>query len=114
METKKKISPHPHAGNPNCVNGAPGNNPKGRPKGIPNKSTAELRGIMQNIFETELPNILESLEKIREKGQEAKYIELMLRLAEYHVPKAVQNIDVTSGGEKITKILTIDPLNINK
>lgn len=105
-----KTSPHPHAGNPNCVKGGPGINPQGRPKGIPNKSTAELRSIMQKIFEAELPNVLDSLEKIREKGQETKYVELMLRLAEYHISKAPQNVDITTGGEKITKILTIDPL----
>lgn len=105
-----KTSPHLHAGNPNCVKGGPGNNPKGRPKGIPNKSTAELRGIMQNIFTTELPNILTSLEKLREKGREDQYVQLMLKLAEWHVPKMPQSVDVTSGGEKITKILTIDPL----
>ena len=107
-------TPHPHAGNPNCVKGGPGNNPKGRPKGIPNKSTAELRGIMQNIFTTELPNILTSLEKLREKGREDQYVTLMLKLAEWHVPKMPQSVDVTSGGEKITKILTIDPLNLDK
>ena len=105
-----KTSPHPHAGNPNCVKGASGNNPAGRPKGVPNKSTAELRSIMQKIFETELPNVLESLEKIREKGQEDKYVSLLLKLAEWHVPKAVQNLDITTGGEKITRILTLDPL----
>ena len=96
--------------NPKVVKGGPSLNPGGRPKGVPNKSTAELRGIMQSIFEAELPNVLDSLEKIREKGQETKYVELMLRLAEYHVPKAIQSVDITSGGEKITKILTIDPL----
>ena len=96
--------------NPNVKKGGPSLNPGGRPKGAPNKSTAELRGIMQKIFETELPNILESLKKIREKGREDKFVELMLRLAEYHVPKVPQSMDITSGGEKITKILTIDPL----
>lgn len=98
------------AGNPNCIKGGPAVNPNGRPKGVPNKSTAELRAIMQSIFEAELPNVLESLEKIRENGNDQKYVELMLRLAEYHVPKAPQNVDVTSGGEKITRILSIDPL----
>ena len=96
--------------NPNVKKGGPSLNPGGRPKGAVNKTTAELRGIMQAIFTTELPNVLEALEKIREKGQETKYVELMLRLAEYHVPKAVQSVDITTGGEKITKILTIDPL----
>ena len=96
--------------NPNVKKGGPSLNPGGRPKGVPNKSTTELRGVMQAIFEAELPNVLDSLEKIREKGQETKYVELMLRLAEYHVPKAVQSVDITSGGEKITKILSIDPL----
>ena len=96
--------------NSKVVKGGPSLNPAGRPKGIPNKSTAELRSIMQSIFEAELPNVLDSLEKIREKGQETKYVELMLRLAEYHVPKAVQSVDITTGGEKITKILSIDPL----
>ena len=96
--------------NPNVKKGGPSLNPNGRPKGAVNKSTAELRTIMQNIFETELPNILESLKKIREKGREDKFVELMLRLAEYHIPKVPQSMDITSGGEKITKILTIDPL----
>ncbi len=105
-------SPHPHAGNPNCVKGAPAINPNGRPKGVPNKSTQELRAIMQSIFEAELPNVLDALEKIREKGNEQKYVELMLRLAEYHVPKATQSVDVTSGGEKITRIMSIDPMGI--
>ena len=88
-------------------------NPNGRPKGAVNKSTAELRSIMQSIFEAELPNVLESLEKVRMNGNDQKYVELMLRLAEYHVPKAPQNLDVTSGGEKITRILSIDPLSKN-
>ena len=99
--------------NSKVVKGGPSLNPAGRPKGIPNKSTQELRNIMQTIFETELPNILSSLEKIRERGREDKFVELMLRLAEYHVPKAPQNVDVTSGGEKITRILSIDPLSKN-
>ena len=88
-------------------------NPGGRPKGAVNKSTAELRNIMQSIFEAELPNVLESLENVRMNGNDQKYVELMLRLAEYHVPKAPQNLDVTSGGEKITRILSIDPLSKN-
>ena len=100
--------------NSKVVKGGPSLNPAGRPKGVPNKSTQELRDIMQKIIEAELPNMLESLEKIRSKGNETKYVELMLRLAEYHVPKAPQNVDVTTGGEKITKILTLDPLNLNK
>ena len=98
------------ANNPKIKKGGPSLNPTGRPKGIPNKSTQELRGIMQSIFEAELPNVLESLEKIREKGREDKFVELMLRLAEWHVPRVPQAMDITSGGEKITKILTLDPL----
>ena len=88
-------------------------NPSGRPKGAVNKTTAELRSFMQSIFEAELPNVLDSLEKVRMNGNDQKYVELMLRLAEYHVPKAPQNLDVTSGGEKITRILSIDPLSKN-
>ena len=99
--------------NPNVKKGGPSLNPGGRPKGAVNKSTAELRNIMQSIFEAELPNVLESLEKVRMAGNDQKYVELMLRLAEYHVPKAPQNLDVTSGGEKITRILSIDPLSKN-
>lgn len=99
--------------NPSVKKGGPSLNPGGRPKGAVNKSTAELRNIMQSIFEAELPNVLESLEKVRRNGNDQKYVELMLRLAEYHVPKAPQNLDVTSGGEKITRILSIDPLSKN-
>lgn len=99
--------------NPNVKKGGPSLNPAGRPKGAVNKTTAELRALMQSIFEAELPNVLESLEKVRMNGNDQKYVELMLRLAEYHVPKAPQNLDVTSGGEKITRILSIDPLSKN-
>ena len=99
--------------NPSVKKGGPSLNPSGRPKGAVNKSTAELRAVMQSIFEAELPNVLESLEKVRMNGNDQKYVELMLRLAEYHVPKAPQNLDVTSGGEKITRILSIDPLSKN-
>lgn len=99
--------------NPSVKKGGPSLNPSGRPKGAVNKTTAELRAVMQSIFEAELPNVLESLEKVRMNGNDQKYVELMLRLAEYHVPKAPQNLDVTSGGEKITRILSIDPLSKN-
>ena len=99
--------------NPSVKKGGPSLNPGGRPKGAVNKTTAELRAVMQSIFEVELPNVLESLEKVRMNGNDQKYVELMLRLAEYHVPKAPQNLDVTSGGEKITRILSIDPLSKN-
>lgn len=100
-------------GNPNCVKGGPAINPNGRPKGVPNKSTQELRAIMQTIFEAELPNVLDALGKVREQSEQ-RYVELMLRLAEYHVPKAATNVDVTSGGEKITRILSVDPFDGGK
>ena len=99
--------------NSKVVKGGPSLNPAGRPKGVPNKSTQELRNIMQTIFETELPNVLDSLEKIRAKGQEDKYVSLLLKLAEWHVPRVPQSMDITSGGEKITRILSIDPLSKN-
>ena len=95
--------------NPKVVKGGPSLNPGGRPKGAVNKTTAELRAIMQDIFAVELPNVLGSLEKVREQNDE-KYVSLMIRIAEYFVPKVPQNVDVTSGGEKIAKILSVDPL----
>lgn len=95
--------------NPNMKKGAASTNPSGRPKGIPNKTTQELRNLMQSIFEHELPNVLSSLERVRNQS-DARYVELMLRLAEYHIPKATQQIDLTTNNKPIN-ILSINPLS---
>lgn len=59
---------------------------KGRPKGVPNKSTAELKDIISKIVGNHLERVEEDLLKIR-KQDPAKALELGNKLIDYVLPK---------------------------
>ena len=61
-------------------------NPKGRAKGIPNKSTTELKETINKIVSISLDNYLEDIEKIRKHNPE-KALQLSKDLIEYVLPK---------------------------
>lgn len=86
-------------------NWAPGvsGNPGGRPKGVPNKITKEIREAYANLIHGNLGNIEEWLIRIA-KDDPAKAMELLFKLNNYVLPKLNQT-DVTSGGEKINIVL---------
>lgn len=62
------------------------NNPNGRPKGKPNKTTAEIREAYQSFVENNIPNFEEWLNRVA-KTNPAKAIELVTGLSEYFLPK---------------------------
>lgn len=79
-------------------------NPKGRKKGVPNKTTAELKETINKIVSLSLENYLEDLEKIRKNNPE-KAIQLSKDLIDYVLPKQ-SKIDLS--GElkhKVEKII---------
>ena len=68
---------------------------KGRPKNSTNKSTKELREIFTFLLDSNLDDIQKKLDIVAEENP-AKYIELILKLTEFALPKlnAVQQIEV--------------------
>ena len=63
-----------------------GNTHGGRKKGVPNKSTKELREALTSILTVNLDEIDAKLTEVANDNP-AKYIELLLKIAEYALPK---------------------------
>jgi hypothetical protein len=66
---------------------------KGRPKGQANKSTNELRDALTSILSNNIDSIQEKLDFIAASNP-IKYIELLLKLAEYSLPKLTSTQEV--------------------
>ncbi len=69
------------------------NNPNGRPKGIPNKSTAEIREMIK-VFISQNLNDLQQHYNGLDADRKLLFFDKMLK----HVLPAVGNVDVTSNG----------------
>lgn len=79
-------------------------NPKGRTKGKPNKTTAEIREAYQKLVEDNLTNMTEWLTQVAADNPE-KAMELMLKLSEYMIPKlARQEVTGADGADLFKNI----------
>jgi hypothetical protein len=61
-------------------------NPAGRPKGVPNKTTAAVREVIETFARANAPRLQELFESLAESDA-AKAFDLYLRALEYHIPK---------------------------
>jgi hypothetical protein len=59
------------------------NNPNGRPKGTPNKTTAELRELVSTLFESKYEAFTSALDELEPKDK----VTAMLKLMEFVLPK---------------------------
>ena len=66
-------------------------------KGIPNKSTKELREALTSILTVNLDEIEAKLLEVAQDNP-AKYVELLLKIAEYSLPK-MQSTQVVEQGQ---------------
>lgn len=58
----------------------------GRPKGSPNRATAEVRAAIAELMQKTAPKMGEWLERVA-VDDPAKAMDLALKAAEYHIPK---------------------------
>lgn len=86
-------------------------NPNGRKKGVPNKTTTELKETINKIVSISLENYLEDLEKIR-KEDPKKAIELSKSLIEYIMPKMTK-VDIAGELRHKVEKITIEIKNGN-
>jgi hypothetical protein len=82
------------------------NNPKGRPKGSPNKSTAMAREAIAKFVDGNSHKLLELLDDIatNEKLGPKVAFDCFMQVAEYHVPKLARTEHTGDATAPITHI----------
>lgn len=77
--------------------GQKSNNPNGRPKGTPNKDTAQLRALITRFIKKNMKTIQEDYEKILDPKDRLSFLE---KLFKYSIP-TLQATAITSDIEKL-------------
>ena len=87
------------------------NRGKGRPKGLQNRTTTELKDMLNSIISKQFDNMEDDLVKLK-KTNPAKALELSIKLIEYVIPK-LQKTNISGELNLNQKIETIN-INIKK
>jgi hypothetical protein len=88
---------------------APGNSySNGRPKGVPNKTTSEIREAFANLLKGREEELNEALNKLRDKDPKG-YLEMYVKISQRFVPE-VSRAEITGqDGEPFQPIQIILP-----
>lgn len=82
------------------------NNPKGRPAGIPNKTTTDFKKAINNLVEYATPEMVSWLKQVAEEDP-AKALDLLHKLAEFAYPKLART-ELANADDKAFKIEATD------
>jgi hypothetical protein len=77
-------------------------NKAGRPKGTPNKATAEAREAFRKLVTTNLPKMQEWLDQVA-MDDPYKAIDLMIKMSEFVLPKLARQELTGADGENLFK-----------
>jgi hypothetical protein len=88
--------------------GMPTPNPKGRGKGIPNKTTERIKEAFALLLENNQDGLQQALEELRRNDVEA-YLQFYLKLSERFVPKVSQTNIADANGEAFEPIKIVIP-----
>lgn len=80
-------------------------NRAGRPKGSLNKATADAREAFKNLMEKNTPQMQKWLEEVAAEDP-AKALDLMMKIAEFVLPKLQRQELVGNEGEDLFKNIT--------
>ena len=88
-----------------------GSNNRGRPKGSPNRATADVRAAIATFAEGNAHKLQEWLDRVAEGSEgirpdPAKAADLYLRAIEYHIPKLARTEVSGANGEPIKQVIT--------
>ena len=91
----------------------PPNAGKGRPKGVPNRSTATVREAIANLLERNAEKMDEWLQLVAYGDDELgikpapdKALDIMQKMAEYHIPKLARTEVTGKDGEPQKMVVT--------
>lgn len=88
-------------------------NPKGRTAGTPNRATADVREAIARLlqsnveeYQTWLSQVAQGIPAHEVKPDPAKALDIVSRLAEYHIPKLSRSeVSGTPGGEPVRLVI---------
>jgi hypothetical protein len=83
----------------------------GRPKGAPNKVTADVRQAFAELLEGATPKLEKWLDRVAKKSP-ARALDIVTRMAEYHIPKLAKSEHKLAGAAEV-RVVNMTGVRVN-